>query len=180
MKLNLLILCMSARVLSCVPLCDLIDCNWQGFSVHGVLQARILEWVAIFSSRGSSRPKAWTHISCISFIGRQILYHSATILYTLSVLTTVYTREIKNVCPHTDLYTNMHSSFTYNSLRLEITLAFIRWLSQQILFIEWDTAHINKVWVANICKMWVTVKNIMLSLKSQSEDVLCDSIFVKL
>ena len=44
-------------------------------SVHGISQARILEWVAISFSRGSSQPKDWTHVSCI---GRQILYHWAT------------------------------------------------------------------------------------------------------
>ena len=43
-----------------------------GSSVHGTLQARILEWVAIASSRGSSCPRDRTHVSCI---GRQILYH---------------------------------------------------------------------------------------------------------
>ena len=46
-----------------------------GSSVHGVLQARILEWVAMPSSRGSSRPKDW---SCISCHYRQILYLWAT------------------------------------------------------------------------------------------------------
>ena len=43
-----------------------------GFSVHGILQARILEWVAIPFSRGSSQPRDRTWVSCI---GRQILYH---------------------------------------------------------------------------------------------------------
>ena len=43
--------------------------------VHGICQARILEWVANSFSRGSSQPRDWTHVSCI---GRQILYHSAT------------------------------------------------------------------------------------------------------
>ena len=47
-------------------------------SVHGIFQARILEWVAISSSRGSSWPRGLTHISCISCIGRQILYHRVT------------------------------------------------------------------------------------------------------
>ena len=55
-----------------------MDCSSPGSSVHGILQARILEWVAVSSSRGSSRPRDQTHISYISFIGRQILYHSAT------------------------------------------------------------------------------------------------------
>ena len=40
--------------------------------------AKILEWVAISSSRGSSWPRNWTHVSCVSCIGRQILYHWAT------------------------------------------------------------------------------------------------------
>ena len=46
-----------------------------GYSVHGIFQARILEWVAISSSRGSSRPKDQTHVSCI---GRWILYQGVT------------------------------------------------------------------------------------------------------
>ena len=44
----------------------------QASLVHGIFLARILEWVAISSSRGSSWPRDWTHIS---FIGRQILYN---------------------------------------------------------------------------------------------------------
>ena len=46
---------------SCLTLCNPID---YGFSVHGTFQARILEWVAIFYSRGSSQPRDWTHVSC--------------------------------------------------------------------------------------------------------------------
>ena len=41
----------------------------------GILQARILEWIAMPSSRGSSRPRDQTHISYVSCIGRQVLYH---------------------------------------------------------------------------------------------------------
>ena len=50
---------------SCPTLCDPMDCSPPGSSVHGVLQARILKWVAIPSSRGSSQPKDWTQVSCI-------------------------------------------------------------------------------------------------------------------
>ena len=46
--------------------------------LSGIFQGRILEWVAISYSCGSSQPKDWTHISCVSCIGRQILYHWAT------------------------------------------------------------------------------------------------------
>ena len=46
-----------------------------GSSVHGILQARIPEWVVIPSSRGFSRPRGQTCISYISYIGRHVLYH---------------------------------------------------------------------------------------------------------
>ena len=45
---------------------SLMSCNPSGFSVNRIFQARILEWVAIFSSRRSSRPRDWTCVSCIS------------------------------------------------------------------------------------------------------------------
>ena len=49
---------------SCPPtLCDPMDCSPPGSSVYGVLQARILEWVAISFSRESSRPRDWTQVS---------------------------------------------------------------------------------------------------------------------
>ena len=55
--------------------CDSMDYSQPAFSVHGICQARILEWVAISSIRGSSQRGEWT---CISCIGRQILYRLAT------------------------------------------------------------------------------------------------------
>ena len=58
-----------------VWLCSLINYSSTGSSIHGNFQARILEWVVISFSRGSSWPRNWT---CISFIGRQIPYHWAT------------------------------------------------------------------------------------------------------
>ena len=55
-----------AQLLSCVWLCGPVNCSLPGSSVYGIIQARILEWVAISSFRGSSRPRDWTHISCVS------------------------------------------------------------------------------------------------------------------
>ena len=49
-----------------------------GSSVHGILQARILEWAAMPSSRGSFWPRDWTCISCVILHCRQVLYHWAT------------------------------------------------------------------------------------------------------
>ena len=57
---------------SCPTLCDTMDCSPLGFSGPEILQARILEWVAISFSRGSSRPRDRTRVSCV---GRWVLYH---------------------------------------------------------------------------------------------------------
>ena len=56
-------ICMCAKLpQSCPTLCDPMDCNPPVSSDHGILQARILEWVAMPSSRRSSRPRDWTHV----------------------------------------------------------------------------------------------------------------------
>ena len=58
--------CVCVCVLSCVStLCNPMDCSLPDSSVRGISQARILEWVAISSSRGSSPPRDWTPVSCI-------------------------------------------------------------------------------------------------------------------
>ena len=66
----------------CAQLCptfyDLKDGSPPSSSIHGIFQARILEWVAISYSRGSSKPRDQTSVSCVSCIGRWILYHCAT------------------------------------------------------------------------------------------------------
>ena len=68
--------CTCAKSLrSCPTLCDPPDCSPAGSSVHGILQARILERVAVPSSRGSSRPGDGTCISYVSCDGGQVRYH---------------------------------------------------------------------------------------------------------
>ena len=65
-----------AQLLSCMRLfCNPLDCSLPGSSVHCISQARILERVTVFFSRGSSRPRDGTPVSCI---GRRVLYHWAT------------------------------------------------------------------------------------------------------
>ena len=60
---------------SCLTLCNPMDCAHQVLLFMEILQARILECVAISFSRASSQPKDWTHVSCID---KQILYHYDT------------------------------------------------------------------------------------------------------
>ena len=60
---------------SCPALWGPVDCSLSGFSVCGIFQAKILEWVAMPSSRGSSGLRDQTRVSCISCTGRHFLYH---------------------------------------------------------------------------------------------------------
>ena len=60
----------SGVLLPSPTLCDPMDCSPLGSSVHGILQARIREWVAMPSSRGSSQPRDQTWVSHVSCIGR--------------------------------------------------------------------------------------------------------------
>ena len=70
------------RLMSCATslwlyptLCDPVDYSLPGSSVHGILQTEILEWVAMPFSRASSWPRDGTCLSCVSCIGRRVLYH---------------------------------------------------------------------------------------------------------
>ena len=68
--------CMGAESIQlCLTLCSSLDCSPPGFLVHGILQAIILEWVAMPSSRGSSQPRDRTHVSYVSCVNRRVLYH---------------------------------------------------------------------------------------------------------
>ena len=58
--------CVHAQSLqSCPTFCEPMDCSPPGSSVHWILQVRILEWVAMPSSRGSSWPRDWIHVFCL-------------------------------------------------------------------------------------------------------------------
>ena len=64
-KVDRSVLCVCAQLLqSCLTLCDPMDCSLPDSSAHGILQARILEWVAMTFSRGFSQLKDWT---CVSY-----------------------------------------------------------------------------------------------------------------
>ena len=78
--------CIQAKSLqSCPTLCDPVDCSPPGFSVHGILQARIPEWIVMPFCRRSSRPRDRTFVSCSSCIGRQVLYMVLYRFFTNSI-----------------------------------------------------------------------------------------------
>ena len=73
---NIHLCCVCVQLLqSCPAPWDPVDCNSSGSSVSGILQATILERIAMPSSRGCSQPRDQTRVSYISYIGRQVLYH---------------------------------------------------------------------------------------------------------
>ena len=72
--LNFVCAC-SPMLRQCLTFCNLKDCSPPDFSLCGISQARTLEWVTTSSSRGSSQPRDQT---CVSYIGKWILYHWAT------------------------------------------------------------------------------------------------------
>ena len=64
MRDTIVVLCHEFAQL-CPTLCNPMDCNPPGSSLHGILQARVLQWVAISFSRESSQPRDWTWVSCV-------------------------------------------------------------------------------------------------------------------
>ena len=68
-QLNMVQMWKKSESVSCsvvLTLCNFMDCSPSGFSVHGILQARILGWTTIPFSRGSSWSRDWTLVSCIA------------------------------------------------------------------------------------------------------------------
>ena len=83
--------CVCACAQRCLTLQPHELCSPPGSPVHGNFQERIVEWVGISYSRGSSQSRNWTHVSCISCTARQILCHCTLILYSCSIIHDFYT-----------------------------------------------------------------------------------------
>ena len=96
-------ICMYVCVLSHSVVCDPMDFSPPGSSVHGIFQARVLEWVAISYFRGSSRPRNQIHSSCFSCMDRWTLYHCAT--WEAHMCAYIYTY----VCIYIYIYIHIHT-----------------------------------------------------------------------
>ena len=77
---------------SCSTLCGPMDCSRPGSSVHGILQARIVECIVMLSSRGSSPPRDGTHVSYISCIGRQVFFFTTSATWEALFMTAMKTK----------------------------------------------------------------------------------------
>ena len=91
----------------CPTFCCSVDSSLPSSSVHGILQARILEWVAMTSSRGSSQHKDWTRVSCVFCIADRF--------FTAKPLGKPYILEIKTlsdiICKYFLLFTRLFFHF---------------------------------------------------------------------
>ena len=100
-------LCICAKLLQlCLTLCDLTDCSPPGSSVHGILQARILGWVAVFFSRGSSQPRDRTCVSESAALEGKFFTTSAT--WEAHGVAKSWTWQHKHT--HTHTHTHTHRS----------------------------------------------------------------------
>ena len=149
--------------LSLAP-CDPLDCSLPGSSVHGILQARTLEQVAISYSRGSSRPRDRTLISCVSCIGRLILYHCTTWEAPLWNILLSYSQEIYHTafpfhCTFFFLFNSLDTAAGLLSHRL-FYFSYPSWICKWELVIRYQTNnHHSNVWRTQLSLLTHSKKN---------------------
>ena len=122
-----------------LTLCNPMNCSLPGSSVHGMFQARILEWVAISSSRGTSQPRDQTHISCISCIGKWILYHWAIWKAHIDLQVLSNYQQCSESCPCPKTHT--HTAFIHSFLWLDT----YSWDRRKKDLKEWGGTIIHKL-----------------------------------
>ena len=132
---------------SCLTLCDPMDYSLPGSSIHGIFQARVLEWVAISFSRGSSPPKDWTQVSHIAGRRFYCLSHQGSSLSRMAPPNSL--RLCRSITASTNpLKWNwtMASRFMSKSEELEFGCDFCRMLSHILLM---HTSHVKMsiIWI---------------------------------
>ena len=144
------VLCCAESLQSCLTLCDPMDCSLPGSSVHGILQARILKWVIMPSSRGSSWPSDWTHISDVSCIGRWFFTTSTTLeaqwFGTCICCKVSNTISLVNISQHTWLQCNYEKFWDLISQHLsEIQYSIINYSHQRVILDAEDVEQLAKI-----------------------------------
>ena len=115
--------CMRGKSFVGLTLCDPVNHSLPGPSVQGILQARIMEWVATPSSRGSSLPKDRTHVPYIFCVGRWAFYHQYHLgspltlfnIYSLMLFFFIVLHERSTI-----ILTRSFSASGYLTLRIEL------------------------------------------------------------
>ena len=144
---------------SCLTLCDPIDCCPPVYSVHGILQARIPEWVAIpFSSR-SSQPRDRTQVSCVVC---QVLY-----IWAYITIGCYQNQEIViGAILLARLQTFLHISFEFSVINRYwifakccfcVPIEMIIWFSSPSLLIWWITLIDFQMWNHDFTSLWCII-----------------------
>ena len=112
---------------SCQTLCDPMDCSLPGSSLHGILLARVLEWVAISFSTGSSQPRVQTRVSCIP--GRRFnLWATRRSLLIIFFILLLFTQSCPTLCNPMDCSMPGFLSFTISPGLLKLlSIELLRW-----------------------------------------------------
>ena len=156
------IYCLVAK--SCLTLVDPIGCSPPGSSVNGILQASILEWVAISFSSGYSWPRDQTWVYCI---GRWIVYHQATreYIHIAYVYICVY------ICISFCLIKKGNSNTYCNIKKAECRWidAFELWCWRRLFRVPWTSRRSNQSILKEIRPEY-TLEGLMLKLKLQYFD----------
>ena len=109
-------------------LCNPVDCSPPGSSIHGIFQARVLEWIAISFFRGSSWPRDWTQVSLIAgrcFTIWAIREGPWEIQFILYFNVIVYMRGCLNCFSHVQLFVTLWNVAHYDPLSMGILQAII-------------------------------------------------------
>ena len=119
-------------------LLSLLDCSLPGFSVYGILQASILEWVAISFSRRSSRPRDWTHtseVSCLAgrFFTSELFSHSDHMNWG----------RVRGVSPHENKGTYTRRKWVWT------------WQKKEQKFTLLPTPCLHPATSSNSCRIWI-------------------------
>ena len=141
---------MCCAVLS-LTLCDPLDCSPPGFSVHGVFQARTLEWVAMPSSRGSSQPRDWTQVTCIAgrfftvWASREAQY---TIKYSIKYILYICTHTHTQFKEKGELYPTVLLCLRFYPISVSLCnqsslVQGLRWLNSRSV---WGTGFLLSTW----------------------------------
>ena len=119
-KFYVMHMCVCAKSLQlCLILCNPMNCSPSGSSVHEILQTRVLDWVAMLSSGGSSQPR----IEPASLMSPSLARGFFTINATCEApMLCIFYHNFKNWGEGGILYTNVYSSFICNRQKLEIIL----------------------------------------------------------
>ena len=118
-----------ASILSCSVVSELMDDSQPGFSVHGIIRARILEWVVIFSSRGCSWPRDHTCLSCVLLLLWQLdslpLSHLGSFLLEEDGrLLPVFSHSLPSVCVYVQI-SSSHEDASFAGLGPALMVSFL-------------------------------------------------------